>query len=163
MKKSEFERYSMFVKTFPSFLDGMKEVRQCVFPLNQSVASALEKVPQPDVMIRVSDALELLESYVMFALMHQAYGTPNQEYLKYVFAKASMKGFTYRTKSGFIFGWRKYGKTQIYRFFVVLGPSTKFSWTEAETKQLEEAGWHKLKRKQEIASNQIADVISLSV
>lgn len=153
----------MFTKTFSSFFEGIQELRRCVSPVNLSVGNALQNVPVPDVMVSLSDALKLGESYVMFALMHQAYGTPKKENLKYVFAKATMKGFTYRTKSGFIFGWRKYGKTQLYRFFIILGPSTKFAWSEDAKKLLEESDWHKLQKKQEIGSNEIGGAVNLSV
>ncbi len=156
------ERFRMYVKTFEGFFDGMKEIRS-ITPIGQSVSQALERVPVPDVMVRVADLLELSEAYVMFALLHQAYSTGKDFNLRHVFAKANSKGFTYRTKSGFIFGWRRMGKTQIYKFFVILGPTSKYKWIEVAEHNLLNLGWHRMVERKYVKSEGLIEQFELKL
>lgn len=139
-------QHGELLKVFPNFLSGLSEVRTHVPPFQQSITRALDKLPMPDVMVTVGEALKLQESLVMFALINQAANTPNLFWMRPVMAIAHSSGFNYRSRSGFIFGWRRerVKDTTQYKFFVRIGPASRYTWVPAVMEKLIELGWEDL-------------------
>lgn len=160
-------RAMSFVKNFNAFGEGLAEVMKTVKPVGDSITRAVENMPLAKLMIPLGDLIKFQEAIVIYALVSQASVAPDGSRFSLVYCRATSDGFSCRTTHGTVYGWRKMGKTGMYKFFVIVRSGKPGSQTEKFSEptvaELLALGWRELTKIPAFRKEGLTEVKSLIV